>query len=110
MKLEALMNIQTTRYQLEINVERCKKQLEKTSYIIIVSLSWLFFFGIAYIFFLLVQRKMLVICCNKNKELGSSINLWKFSYVYDVQDVYIYSLLSPYIFGDFEYSEVFGDF
>ncbi|XP_042960347.1 uncharacterized protein LOC122295405 [Carya illinoinensis] len=45
-KIQASRDIQSLNHRLEIEAERRKRQLEKATYVLTISLSWLFFLGI----------------------------------------------------------------
>ncbi|KAG2716601.1 hypothetical protein I3760_03G134400 [Carya illinoinensis] len=42
--IQASMDIQTLICRLEIDVERCTRQLEKAAYVLTILLSWFFFY------------------------------------------------------------------
>ncbi|KAG2693897.1 hypothetical protein I3843_08G111900 [Carya illinoinensis] len=45
-KIQSVMDIQTPRHQLEIEAKRRKRKLEKTIYVLTISMSWLIFLGL----------------------------------------------------------------
>lgn len=46
--IQASMDIQVTRHRLEIEAEKSKRKMEKNTFIIAISLPWLFFLEILF--------------------------------------------------------------